>query len=505
MDVVTILDALADPNLFGALTAFRDLSTWRAWLVFVRAVYGLPLSAEDIGVFQKHTQRAAPRPGGYPEAVAITGRQSGKSQLVAAIGAYEAAQAALRGDRGVFVPLIAQDFRGAQRSLMSYARAAFDSGPVLQQARVRETADSLELAGGVVLAVYPCRPAAVRGIRAAAVLIDELAFFIATDGRPTDREMLRAVRPCLATTAGRLFVLSSPYGASGMLWDLHRQHYGRDESPVLVWQATAPEMNPLLPADYLDRMRDDDPEAYRSEVLGEFRAGLATLFDPEALDACVMSGRRELPPAAGISYRAFADPSGGRADTFTLAVGHRAGERAIVDAMRAWKPPFNPAAAVAEAAATLKAYGVSRVSGDRYAGEWPREAFRAAGIEYDVASEDRSALYLGLLPVVNAGAVELLDLPDAMRELRGLERRRGTAGRDRVDHRPGAHDDRANAIAGLVSLLRPATAAAVGVASSGLIASADYSREPRRRLLFGGRPGSPFPRRDDAGAAEESE
>jgi len=37
-----------------------------------------------------------------------------------------------------------------------------------------------------------------------------------------------------------------------------------------------------------------------------------------------------------------------------------------------------------------------------------------------------------------------------LRELRGLERRRSSAGRDRVDHRPGAHDDLANAVAGAI-------------------------------------------------------
>src|SRR5207245_2093872 len=44
------------------------------------------------------------------------------------------------------------------------------------------------------------------------------------------------------------------------------------------------------------------------------------------------------------------------------------------------------------------------------------------------------------------------DLPDLLRELRGLERRRGT-GRDRADHRPGAHDDVAAAVAGVVAML----------------------------------------------------
>ena len=41
----------------------------------------------------------------------------------------------------------------------------------------------------------------------------------------------------------------------------------------------------------------------------------------------------------------------------------------------------------------------------------------------------------------------LCDLAELLRELRGLERRHGTSGRDRISHRPGAHDDRANAVA----------------------------------------------------------
>jgi hypothetical protein len=37
-----------------------------------------------------------------------------------------------------------------------------------------------------------------------------------------------------------------------------------------------------------------------------------------------------------------------------------------------------------------------------------------------------------------------------LREFRGLERRRGSSGRDGVNHRPGSHDDLANAAAGVL-------------------------------------------------------
>src|SRR5262249_37204890 len=152
----------------------------------------------------------------------------------------------------------------------------------------------------------------------------------------TDLEMLRALRPTLAMTGGRLIVLSSPYAQSGALWDLHRKHYGRDDSKTLVWCASAPAMNPTLPVDYLARMQADDPEAYRSEVLGEFRTGISTFLDPEALAACVVGGRRELKPEDGVTYFAFTDPSGGGKDAFTLAIGHERNGRVVVDCLRAW-------------------------------------------------------------------------------------------------------------------------------------------------------------------------
>ena len=49
--------------------------------------YVLALDAGEIEVFRRHTGRQAPRAGGYPEAGAITGRQSGKSAIAATVAA----------------------------------------------------------------------------------------------------------------------------------------------------------------------------------------------------------------------------------------------------------------------------------------------------------------------------------------------------------------------------------------------------------------------------------
>src|SRR5262249_13561187 len=102
----------------------------------------------------------------------------------------------------------------------------------------------------VTLAAYPCRPESIRGIRARVVICSELAFFRNSENMPNDLEMLRAIRPCLATTGGKLIILSSPYGESGALYELHRKYYAREQDHCLVWQASAPAMNPTLPSDY---------------------------------------------------------------------------------------------------------------------------------------------------------------------------------------------------------------------------------------------------------------
>jgi Terminase RNaseH-like domain len=144
------------------------------------------------------------------------------------------------------------------------------------------------------------------------------------------------------------------------------------------------------------------------------------------------------------------DPASGTkgGDRFGCAVATVNAEGVgILQGLRIWAPPFSPSVVVAEAAAWLKTYHVTEAVGDRYSGEFVRELFRAEGVRYEPTDRDKSRFFLDLLPLCNAGKVRLLDHPELLRELRGLERRIGKEGRDRVDHRAGAHDDAANAAA----------------------------------------------------------
>ena len=147
------------------------------------------------------------------------------------------------------------------------------------------------------------------------------------------------------------------------------------------------------------------------------------------------------------------DPSGGKADAFTVAIGHKAEDKSIIDLVRGWDPPFNPKVVTGEIAEVLKAYGVLNVTGDRFAAEWPVAEFREHGIAYEQCELNKSELYLAFVPVTNSRGVELPDDKRLFTELRRLERKRGRAGKDTVDHPPRLHDDLANAVAGVSYLL----------------------------------------------------
>jgi hypothetical protein len=161
-----------------------------------------------------------------------------------------------------------------------------------------------------------------------------------------------------------------------------------------------------------------------------------------------VQGRLELVRQPGVSYYAFVDPSGGSSDAFTVAIAHRQGERAVLDVVRERRPPFSPEDVTREYAKLLRAYGITTVLGDRYAGDYPAERFQTYGITYKASERTKSELYGALLPMINSGSAELLDLPQLRAQLLALERRVSRGGKDSIDHLPGGHDDVANVVAG---------------------------------------------------------
>jgi len=89
--------------------------------------------------------------------------------------------------------------------------------------------------------------------------------------------------------------------------------------------------------------------------------------------------------------------AGGSNDDAVLAIGHRHHDgRVILDNLtdQGQRPPFDPIKTVDRFVRVLSDYRVTRVVGDRYAGETSRAAFRERGIQYDVARLTASELYV---------------------------------------------------------------------------------------------------------------
>lgn len=446
--------ALDDPALFGRLFPGES---WAASRTIVRALEASPPQPGDLERWAELTG-GAPWPTAPPrEAWIIAGRRGGKSLTAALVAVHRAcfvdyARFLAPGERAT-VMLLAAD-RAQARTAMRYVRGLLGVVPMLERMIEREAVETIDLTNGVTIEIHTASFRATRGYTLACVVADEVAFWRdESSANPAD-EVLAALRPGLATIPGApLLAISSPYSRSGSLWRVYERHYGR-ASDVLVVKAPTRALNPTVPQSLIDRALEEDSEAAAAEYLAEFRRDVAAFLSRDAIAACVVPGRLELPPLSTERYVAFVDPSGGSADSMTLAIAHAEGQgderRAIVDAVREVRPPFSPDAVVRDFAELLKAYRVTTVRGDRYAGEWPRERFRVHGIQYEPATLAKSDLYREVLAPVNAARVELLDLPRLAGQLGALERRVARGGRDSIDHPPGGRDDLANAVAGAV-------------------------------------------------------
>jgi hypothetical protein len=279
-------------------------------------------------------------------------------------------------------------------------------------------------------------------------LCDETAFWLGEDSSNPDSEVIAALKPAMATIpGGLLLVASSPYTRKGVLWEAYHRYYGQD-SQILVWNAATRVMNPTVSQSFIDAEYEKDPVTAAAEYGAEFRTDIESYISRETVETVTEWGVHERGPLSGKRYVAFVDPSGGSVDSMTLAVSHAEGDVAVLDLIREIRPPFSPEGVVAEFADTLQAYGVTKVAGDRYAGEWPSEQFRKRGIKYEPAKDPKGAIYLNLLPMLNSGKVRLLANQRLASQLIGLERNTARGGRDSIDHARGGHDDVANAAAG---------------------------------------------------------
>jgi hypothetical protein len=449
---------------------YLGLAYSTAQLTLLKAIYGLALTPEERDVYGACTGRTRYREGhAASEVTVIAGARSGKdSRIAAPIALYEALFGDFPSARGepIVVPLVAQDGDGSEIAF-GYIRDYAMERPRLAKYVDNELSRELWItnARGVKLRTkcFACSAKSIRGWSIPAAVMDEVAFFRVEGGASADVRVQTAIRRGgLAFPYQRLVKITTPYLRAGVVYDDLKRYWGVDDPDVLVWKAPTALMNPAISTARIERERRKDQAAARVEYDAEFAEDVTTFLPAELLELAVVDGRHELAPAPGVRYQAAADPMGGGPDAFTLAIVHvdlRDGRPVMVqDLMRSWRSPrgekLDLDQVLDEQAAVLARYGLFRLIGDRYAGEWPVQAYRKRSVLYEPAAHDKSAAYIEFEPWMKTGSIELLDHVDLVHEAGLLEKRLKPGGKKpTIDHPKGSHDDHPNAVALAVAAL----------------------------------------------------
>ena len=461
--MINIVEALEDQNLFGP---WFSGPSWAMWKAVLKGAFAIPMTPEELALFRAVAQRDPPKRR-VRELWCVVGRRGGKDSIASGVACFASGfidyRKILRPGEAASVLCLAVD--KAQASIVQkYTQSYFTKIPLLRGLVTRETSDGLDLSTGAELSVQASNFRNVRGRSVALCVMDECAFWRSETTANPDAEVYQALVPSLATIPGAMLIgISTPYRRAGLLYHKWKDHFGQADDDVLVVHGGSRVFNPTLPERIVADALKRDAAAARAEWLAEWRDDIAAFLSRELIEGAVDRGVTVRPRQAGLDYRAFADPSGGLGDSFACAVAHReastgsAGGAVVLDALHETVPPFDPAQATADIAKTLKAYGITKVIGDKYAAQWPVAEFSRNYISYEHSERDRSAVYADFLPLLTSGRARLLDSQRLIGQLCNLERRASPMGRDRIDHPAGAHDDLSNAAAGALVLASSAS------------------------------------------------
>jgi hypothetical protein len=112
-----------------------------------------------------------------------------------------------------------------------------------------------------------------RGMTLLAVIGDEVSYWRDETSAQPDIETYRAVLPSLVASGGMFVGISTGYRRTGLLFEKHRDHFGRDDDDVLCISGPTEIFNPTIDPLLIAKAREQDPESAEAEWDG----GLVTL------------------------------------------------------------------------------------------------------------------------------------------------------------------------------------------------------------------------------------
>lgn len=222
------------------------------------------------------------------------------------------------------------------------------------------------------------------------------------------------------------WLISSPYGPQGLLYELWRKHFGQP-GDVLVVHAPTREMNPSFPQSDIDRIARTDPDTAAREYGAEWLDAETAYYPSVSIDSAQREAPLERPRPAGAECFAAGDFAT-RGNAWTLVVGtveeiadaddpNDAFEPATqtkVSILAGWewigsqKEPLSPRDTCAKMAECLAPYGVTDIACDQWSFDAIKEHAEAASLTlHEVGSSDRETALRTLRTTLTANGLEL--------------------------------------------------------------------------------------------------
>ncbi len=279
----------------------------------------------------------------------------------------------------------------------------------------------------------------LRGNEATDIVVDEAAYL-------PEALITEVALPMLATTNGRLILISTPHGLNHF-WRFFKMGETGEHG---VWSRHAPsEESPFVSREFLEIQKGLISErAFRVEYGAEFLDSSGRVFRTEAIDACLVAEFDSpiAPPfSIGIDWGKYEDYT-----AVAVVAGHRPASR-LVALERFNKDTW--ANMVERVREIVRRFPGARITADgTAAGDALNEQFKEGLTGYRIESEvfthaKKHAAIDNLAWIIENAALKMEPCPDLMRELQHFEAKTSPSGNRILGAIGGTHDDLVIALA----------------------------------------------------------
>jgi hypothetical protein len=300
---------------------------------------------------------------------------------------------------------------------------------------------------------------------AAGVIFDEAPRMSGADDAVVNLDDARTAVQGRLLPGAQILYIGSPWAPFGPVYKLVQERWQKPTDTMVVLRGTGPMLNPVTwTPERCEKLRQSNPAAYTTDVLGEFADPEAGMFSPVAIASSTRVAPLELPLDRECTYAAAIDPSEGSAtgNAWTLVIVERRDgprTRYRVALAREFRG-VRPVQCWQEIAACCDRYGVSECVTDQYAAAANADLAAQHGLELDVRPATAASKledFTNLQTLLHSDCIELPPDEQLRADLASVRRRATQSGMAIVLPRTGdgRHCDYA-----------PALVAAVKAASS---------------------------------------